>query len=259
MKLFDTRTYTSRWVIFLIDVLICAFSIIIAHIVRFNLQFNQEIAGEILQAIPLILALRAVSFLTFKTYAGTVRYTSIEDTERVFVVTFIGSLGLVLVNLTGYFFMNGGYLIPFSIIIMDYLLTSFMMIMFRLFIKSIYFEMLHPSKKRSNALILGANKFGQVTKNVFESNPESKNKVVGFIDLNKNHAGMRLEGVTVYPVHKLDKVLRKRKVSDLIISMNGDHIKMKNEIIEKCLEKGVQILKIPERNQWINEIGRAHV
>ncbi len=252
MKLFDTKSYTSRWIIFILDLLISAVSVIITFTIRFNLQINPDIFSEFVRVIPLILGIRVISFLTFKTYAGTVRYTSIEDTERVFIVVFLGSLALAVANLAHYYIVNGSYLVPFSVIIMDYLLTSFMMVLFRLLIKSVYYEMIHPSKKRSNAIILGANKFGQITKNVFESEPASKNKIVGFIDLNKNHAGMKLEGVTVYPVHKLERLLKKRNVSDLIISMNENHLNGINEIIEKCLEKGIQILKVPEQNQWIN-------
>jgi FlaA1/EpsC-like NDP-sugar epimerase len=228
------------------------FSLVVAYIVRFNLQINEEIINEIMHSIPFLLALRATTFGVFKTYAGTIRYTSLEDTERVFMVVFIGSGILSVINLISYYFFHRGYIIPFSIIIIDYLLTSFSMVLFRLFIKSLYYEIIHPSRNKSSAIILGANKSGIITKRVFESDSQSKNRIVAFLDYNKKSIGMTLEGVTVYPIQKLDYLLKKYNISDFIISKNENHLYIKNQLIEKCLEKGVRILKVPEESHWIN-------
>ncbi|MFP4622492.1 MAG: polysaccharide biosynthesis protein [Bacteroidales bacterium] len=252
MKLFNTKSYTPRWIIFTLDLLICTVSVFLAYFIRFNLEINGEILREIRNVLPLILGIRAFSFYIFRSYAGTIRFTSIKDTERVFLVVFIGSAILASGNVISYFFFNGSYILPFSVIIIDYLLTGFMMVLFRLFIKSLYFEVIHPSKRRSNAIILGANEFGRTTKTVFENNGGSKNKVVAFVDFNKNHAGMKLDGVTVYPTEKIDYLLKKYNVSDFIIPKNENHWEIKNKVVEKCLEKGVQILKVPEESQWIN-------
>jgi FlaA1/EpsC-like NDP-sugar epimerase len=99
---------------------------------------------------------------------------------------------------------------------------------------------------------LGANNFGLITKNVYESDGNRKNRVVAFLDYNKNHAGMKLEGITVYNADKIDYLLEKYKIANLIISQDEPRLEMKNRLIEKCLENGVQILKVPEKSQWIN-------
>ncbi len=252
MKLFNTKSYTPRWIIFTLDLLICTVSVFLAYFIRFNLEINGEILREIRNILPLVLGIRAFSFYIFRSYAGTIRFTSIKDTERVFLVVFFSSFLLASGNILSYSFLNGGYILPFSVIIIDYLLTSFIMVLFRLFIKSVYFEVIHPSKRRSNAIILGANTFGQTTKTVFENNGGSKNKVVAFVDFNKNNAGMKLDGVTVYSTEKIDYLLKKYNVSDFIMPKNENHWEIKNKVVEKCLEKGVQILKVPEESQWIN-------
>ncbi len=252
MKLFDIKSYTPRWIIFMIDLVICLMSISLAYFIRFDLQNLQETIMEILVSIPFVLGVRAVSFLLFKTYAGTIRFTTIKDTERVFWVVFMGSFLLALANIISAFFFNAHHIVPFSVIIIDYLFTSFMMVLVRLLIKSIYYEIYSPSKMRTNAIILGANNFGLITKNVYESDGNRKNRVVAFLDYNKNHAGMKLEGITVYYADKIDYLLEKYKIANLIISQNEPRLEMKNRLVEKCLENGVQILKVPEKSQWIN-------
>lgn len=252
MKLVDIKSYTPRWIIFMIDLLICLMSISLAYFIRFDLQNLEATIINILVAIPFVLGVRAVSFLFFKTYAGTIRFTTIKDTERVFWVVFMGSLLLALANIISAFFFNAHHIVPFSVIIIDYLFTSFMMVLVRLLIKSIYYEIYSPSKMRTNAIILGANNFGLITKNVYESDGNRKNRVVAFLDYNKNHAGMKLEGITVYNADKIDYLLEKYKIANLIISQDEPRLEMKNRLIEKCLENGVQILKVPEKSQWIN-------
>jgi len=252
MKLLNPKSYTPRWIIFLLDLLLCLISLTIAYFVRFNLEITKEVSHQILHTAPFVLSLRAFMFLIFKTYAGTIRFTGIEDTERIFKVVFFSSALLIGLNLLSFFFISGSFLVPFSIVIIDYLLTSFSLILFRLFIKSVYYELVHPAKSTSNAIILGANRFGLTTKQAFESESETKNKVVAFLDFNKNHAGMKLDGVSVYPVKKLDHLLKKYNISNLIISKNENQQDLKTKLMEKCLQKGVQILKVPEESQWIN-------
>ena len=88
MKLINPKSYTPRWIIFLLDMIICLLSLTIAYFVRFNLEITIEVSHQILYATPVVITLRAFMFLIFKTYAGTIRFTGIEDTERIFKVVF---------------------------------------------------------------------------------------------------------------------------------------------------------------------------
>ncbi len=252
MKLIDVKTYTPRWIILTLDLLICLFSVSIAYLIWFNFELTLAVIREMMVAVPFVLVIRALSFLVYKTYAGTIRFTGTKDAERVFLVTFLGSLFLLMANLVLHSFFIRSPHLPYAVIFMDYLLTSFNLVLFRLLIKTIYYEVYCPSKIRSDAIVLGANGFGLITKNVFENDTHAKNRVVAFVDFNRNNAGMKLEGVTVYSTDKIDYLLNKYKISNLIISQNENNRALKEKLIEKCLENGVNILKVPDKSQWIN-------
>ena len=110
-----------RWIIFLIDIGICLFSLILAYLVRFN--FSIPVVE--IQAFPLVFALvlgiRAISFYFSKTFQGIIKYTSSKDAQRIFLVISLGSISYVLLNCIFYFGINHKFPIPFSIVIIDYM------------------------------------------------------------------------------------------------------------------------------------------
>ncbi len=251
MNFLKSNSYTPRWIIFTIDIMICVCSIVIAYFIRFNFQFSNEIITELYYVMPFVIIIRGLSFVIFKTYTGTIRFTSVADTERVFRDILFGSVLLFVSNLVTYG-INQHYVIPSSVIIIDFLLTTFFMILFRLFIKSIYYEIIHPHKLRSNVIILGANEFGRLAKQTLERDAGMHKRVVAFLDKNKHNAGRKLEGINVYYASKIEYLIKKHNVSTLIISRNEDNVSIKEQLIEAALENGVQILKVPEESQWIN-------
>ena len=139
ISVFDHNT--PRWIVFLIDLLIGLASISAAYLLRFNFNLESVNLSSAKFVIPLVLLMRAVSFLIGGTYAGIVRYTSAKDAERIFMVISLGSLLFVLTNGLSYYFLNGVYLLPFSILIIEYISMVFLMtssrIILRLFILGI--------------------------------------------------------------------------------------------------------------------------
>ena len=132
------KSYTPRWIVFLIDLFICAVSISSAFLLRFNFVIPPEYYNSLNFIIPYVLFFRSITFLIFKTYAGIIRYSGAKDTERIFIVAVSGSVVFVIINAVNYFFVNGTYIIPFSIVIIDFLLTVFLMASFRLATKIVY-------------------------------------------------------------------------------------------------------------------------
>jgi len=86
-----------RWTIFLIDVFLTVFSLSIAYLIRFDfINFNKQIweqEYEVLKfAFPIFIFVRMLSFLVSKTYAGIIRYTSTQDTKRLFSTVTLGTV-----------------------------------------------------------------------------------------------------------------------------------------------------------------------
>jgi FlaA1/EpsC-like NDP-sugar epimerase len=246
------KSYTPRWIVFLIDLSICAISISSAFLLRFNFIIPPMYYESLSFIIPYVLFFRSITFLIFKTYAGIIRYSGAKDTERIFIVTITGSVVFIVINVINYFFINGAFIIPFSIIVIDFLLTVFLMASFRLATKIIYQELYNPSKEKTDIIIYGAEQFGVITKRTLDRDAESKHKVLAFVDIEISNIGKTLEGVTIYHPDYLESLLEKNTVEKLIIAKENIGPEEKQTIIEKCLQYDVRVLSVPDINTWIN-------
>lgn len=241
-----------RWTIFFIDMGICLFSLVLAYLVRFNFSIPQVEIDAFPLVFALVLGIRAVSFYLSKTYQGIVKYTSSKDAQRIFIVISIGSLAYVIVNFIFYNFINGKFPIPFSIIIIDYMATTFLMISLRVMFKALYVELTNPNKEKRSVIIFGAGESGIITKRTLDRDAGTKYKVLGFIDNDTKKQGKKLEGVTIYSLDKLDELLQANSVAHLIVSVQNISPMQKQRIVDICLNYNTKVLTVPPETNWIN-------
>ena len=242
-----------RWSILIIDTIICAFSLTIAVFLRFNYD---EIPEADLKNLPLnyavVLTVRFLSFLFSKTYKGVVRYTSSKDAARIFSVVLAGSVLVYLTNLIHYFFIDHTYYIPNSIIIIDALVTLFIMISSRLGVKALYLETKNPANQRMNVIIYGAGEAGIITKRTLDRDAAIKYKVVAFVDDDDKKKGRSLEGVFIHATDQLPDLIKSNQAEIVIISIQNLSPEKKNEITDVCLNQNVKVLNVPPATKWIN-------
>lgn len=246
------RKHTPRWVIFAIDLLICLFSISLAYLLRFNFNIPEIELKALWHVVPLVMAVRALSFLLGRTYAGIVRYTSSKDAERIFLVITLGSLFFILLNFIYYYNVEKIYLVPFSIIIIEFITSIFILTASRLLVKILYLEFNHPRKERNNVIIFGTDQSAIITKKTIDGNEQDRLRVVAFIENTRRNVRKKLEGVSIYHTDQLESILRKYEVSRLIIAKAQIPQNRKAQIIETCLNHNVTVLTVPPPNKWIN-------
>jgi len=254
MKMLDFLFQRSmpRWIIFFIDMAICLFSLILAYLVRFNFSIPKVEIEAFPLVFGIVLGIRAMSFFFSKTYQGIVKYTSSKDAQRIFGVISIGSILFVLVNSISYYFINQKFLIPFSIIIIDYMATAFLMISLRVMFKALYLELTNPNKEKRSVIIFGAGESGIITKRTLDRDAGTKYKVLGFIDDDLKKQGKKLEGTTIYNISRLDNLLEENDVSNLIISIQDISPAKKKQIVDICLNHNTKVLNVPPVSNWIN-------
>ncbi len=242
-----------RWSILVIDLIICAFSLTLAFFLRFNFK---SIPAEDFKNLPydyvIVLIVRLLAFAISKTYKGVVRYTGAKDATRIFAIVLLSSFVLYLINIFTRQILLGYYIIPHSVIIIDALVTIFIMVSSRLAIKAIYFENKNPEKQKTQVIIYGAGESGIITKRTLDRDAAVKYKVVGFIDDDEKKKGRSLEGVFVYPTSKLADLVKDNEVESVIISIQNLSPDKKNAIIDECLQYGVRVLNVPPVAKWIN-------
>lgn len=243
---------TPRWIIFFIDLILVIVSITAAYLVRFNFDVPTIEIKSLGIIFPIILLVRSVSYLIAKIYAGIIRYTSSKDTERIFITLTIGSAFFAIINVITYYFITGTFILPFSIIIIEYLVTLFLMVFSRVTVKILYSEYVNQDKEKTNVIIFGAGEAGIISKNSLDKDQNIKYKVVAFIDDDKKVAGKKMEQIPILHASKLDETLSKNEINHLIVSIQNLASKRLNEITEVCLKYNVKVLTVPPVSKWIN-------
>ncbi len=241
-----------RWVIFFIDMGICLFSLVLAYLVRFNFAIPQIAINEFPLVFTIVLGTRAISFYISKTYQGIVKHTGARDSQRIFIVTTAGSIFYVLINIITSNFINGTFPVPFSIIIIDYMAATFLMISLRVMFKAIYFELINPNKEKRSVIIFGAGESGIITKRTLDRDAGTKYKVLAFIDDDKKKQGKMLEGSSIFGLDKLNELLQNNNVAHLIISTQNLLPARKQQIVDICLNYTAKVLTVPPVTNWIN-------
>jgi FlaA1/EpsC-like NDP-sugar epimerase len=242
-----------RWSILIIDTIICAFSLTLAVLLRFNFD---DIPAVDKANLPLdyavLLGIRFISFFISKTYKGVVRYTSTRDAARIFFIVLFGSFLVFVVNIIYYYLGNKTYFFPNSIIIIDALCTLFLMISSRLAVKAIYLESKNPTSQRINVIIFGAGEAGIITKRTLDRDAAIKYKVVAFVDDDEKKKGRSLEGAFIHTTDKLAQLINENQVEIVIISIQNLPATKKNEITDICLNNNCKVLNVPPPTKWIN-------
>jgi FlaA1/EpsC-like NDP-sugar epimerase len=247
-----TKQNSPRWLIFLIDILIVIFSVLLAYQLRFNFSIPTVELKPLPKVLGYIIIVRAVSFLIARSYAGIIRYTNIADALRIITMIFLGSVILGVTNLVTYFLIYQKFFIPYSIIIIDLLITSMLMVMFRMLVKIVFLEFQHPVRVKANVIIYGAGETGITAKRALDRDAGTKYKVLAFIDDDPAKIGKKLEGVDIMGSDKIDNLLDTNTIAHFIL---GDHPldpMQKQELVDKCLAYNVNILNIPPVTKWIN-------
>ncbi len=243
-----------RWSILFIDTFVCALALSLAFFIRF--YFDSVMSVQDKQNLPydflIVLSIRFISFYISKTYKGVVRYTSTRDTMRIFVVILSGSFLLFALNIITLNYILGYYFIPNSVIIIDALVSLFVMITSRLAVKALYSEIKNPTKEKINVLIYGAGEAGIITKRTLDRDAAIKYKAVAFIDADEDKLGRSIEGVFIFPQSKMPELIKEYEIELVIIAIQKISSQKKNEITDLCLENNVKVLTVPPVTNWIN-------
>ena len=245
---------TPRGFVLLADVFIVIFALLFAYLVRFDssaIPFEEEL--EIFKTgLPFFIAFRIAGFLIFRSYQGIIRHTSYEDVKRVFLALSTGSVLLGITSFIKYIWFDDFFLFPNSILAVEFIMSIFLLLMFRFTIKIIYVENSKVRKNQAPTLIYGSGTYGLITKHTLEKELGLGNKIFCFIDDDKRKAGKLLEGVKIYHPDSLEKLIKHKNIKKLIVAIKNPSKGNKRAVVNICLENNVEVLNVPSPDEWIN-------
>ncbi|MFT6503507.1 MAG: FlaA1/EpsC-like NDP-sugar epimerase [Crocinitomicaceae bacterium] len=250
------KSNTPRWIIILGDIVLSLTALFVAYLIRFDLEAKEELIRSewniLSKSIGLYIGIKLVVFYLFKIHKGLIRHTSIEDFTRIVKATFVSSTLFGIAGLVKYYYIDGAYLFPTSVLIVELFFSTAFIVGSRFVIKLIHMESTRSKDVDEVVLIYGAGISGLLTKRTIEKDQTTAYRIAGFIDDNKKQSGNRLEGITIYHSSELEKVISDKSVTELIIAIQAPDELKRKEIVEICLANGVTVQKVPSAKSWIN-------
>lgn len=248
--------FLSRWVVLLFDVAVSMLALPMAALVRNQFDYLSINPYALqYQALEVGLVMLLLTLIT-GAHSGIIRHTSERDALKVLQATFGTFVFLAIFSTIGYALGRGHWsFIPRSILLVHFMLTAFMLLGSRFMVKLTYIRFIESTEvKKKRVIIYGAGASGLITKNTLKQDTSRHYEVVAFIDDNPNKIGKSLEGIVVYSSDKVlnNGFLEKHEVQEIIISIQALSPDRRRAIVERCIEKGVDVKVVPPVDKWIH-------
>ncbi len=243
-----------RWLVFLLDLFLVCFCIFLSRMLKLN--FNWDHMNDGLRFMMLVvLGVNAVLFYIFKSYAGIVRYTNLEDTSRLVMVNAIAAFFYLVVNI---FLLGSRNYFTLQIVSINFFITSFVIISYRLgvrycfnFYKSLSYAGIKVQKKK--VVVYDTSGEGLHIKKVMNSLPDGDMQVVAFLDDSFSTNGKLLEGIPIFSTQESSIAKLSADGVEILILASKQMEKAKlNELVDNCLTHGIKIQQVPAMRDWLN-------
>ena len=202
----------------------------------------------------------AVSFKTFHTYHGIVRYSTFHDLANITsstlaasVVSYGFSKLLRFQGVTSVMFPNfyGEFIIFVSV--------TLAMFIVRVAVKFM-FELSRTDARTTNIFIYGVLEGGvSLAKSLFNQDVK-KYTLKGFISPDGEFVGQRLLGVRVYPENlNLINVMADNEIHAVMVSpLQTDHFREKQDLITALTDAGIKIMVMNQSEEWDGKSPLSH-
>ena len=239
-----------RWIIILIDMGLFLFAVSLGYLLRFNFDLASIEANNYEVGIMLFVGAGLVSTLATGSYSGIIRYTGFEDAFRIIIMVTIAAAICAVANFINHYLI-GTYIIPFSTLVIAWMASAIFLISYRMLVKIVFSYYTRSSIRYSNALIFGAGKSGQITRQIFENAPNSSVRIIGYLEDDFNKVGKVLNGVKIYPANgNLVSLIESLNIKEMIISVQNLSVTRKSELVDTCIKLGVKVKHVPPVYRW---------
>lgn len=254
LKHWFDRIHLPRGIVLVGDLVIIASVFVFVLLLRYSfttiLIDPRHVALQMAAGAPFFL----LGAWLFRPYQGLIRHTAMHDVVVVIKAHLIGSLGLIFVSMVLSTYVPGLF-IPNSVIIVHFFVSALTLIAVRLFVQYMYKSITRVRVAKQNIMIYGAGEVGLMAKTVIRADRRLQYEVVGFIDDNPALHGKTVRGVKIYPPDvAFGKIIPMKDVAEVVIAISPDFItkQRKREIVDRCLERHVQVKAVPAPAHWIN-------
>jgi FlaA1/EpsC-like NDP-sugar epimerase len=250
-KLIKTRPTVPRWIIFFLDLLICAISLFYAYMLRFNMDFKAIYEHGFMMPILVVTGLNIIFFRVFHTYEGIIRLSGSQEGLRCVSAVFFSSF-VLMISIAVSAIFKLPYLVPSSVLIIYFFTASFLIFAYRILVKELYHRSLKAKFTAENVLIFGGTNSGALLKKAIESIAGRQYKVVGFIEDNENYWSKSIDNTKIYSFEQVKVFALKCKIKYLFLASDDIDVEQKNKVVDYCLTRNINVKIIPAVQKWVD-------
>jgi len=250
------KYYLPRWFILTFDLVVVFCAFLLAYMLRFNFQLYEFSINLALEQSLIVVVFYAIFILLIRSYTGLIRHTTIVDILKVLMATGSAMTILIILSLITRQLPPKGeklLVIPFSIIMIHFSITTLILFFIRMLIKIIYHYSTSSFIDKKNVVIYGAGASGVIVKRLIDSDIKGEYHIAGFLDNNKALHGSKLNDIPVYNPKVLSKeFLENKKIKTIIFAIKDISADSKNEIIKWAVNLGLEVRDTPPVESWMN-------
>ena len=251
-RLMTLPRYLPRWMILVIDSVLCVLAMLTAYQLRFNFQVPAHEYELLWPMLPIFLLVRAGSLGAARIHKGLVKHTSTEDARRIFLTVLAGSAVFGLLSAVRFYLMDGIYFLPRTVIIIDFMATAMLLISSRIAVKLLYLRSKGSGKDEVRVVLYGAGASGLITKRTLERDGAARYTIEAFVDDDSKKSGQRLEGVPIVRTDKLPDLLADGDIDQVIITIQHPDPENRRRVVDACMAAKTHVLSVPPVHDWIN-------
>ena len=249
--MFSQLNIVPRWIIFSIDLIICALSLSLSYLIRYNFDLSHVDYVDFSRNILILTAINTVVFFNVKTYAGIIRYTSAQDSIRILFAVMISNGIFSFLNM-GAIAFNLPAFISTSTLIINALLSFLLLITYRVLVKYFFMYIKNLKLDTVRVVIYGAGEAGMATKRTLDHDNTVNKDIIYFVDDDARKISKAIDGVRIFDASGLEKMIINHQLDEIIFASYTIPLDRRNEIVDLCLENDVRVLNIPSPDAWIN-------
>jgi FlaA1/EpsC-like NDP-sugar epimerase len=249
--MFQKINIVPRWIIFMIDLIICCFALAFSYFIRSNLSVGSINVSDLSRNLSILVLINSIVFINFRTYAGIIRYTGVQDALRICYATLMTTSVLFFISLIA---SNSGGALAFSnvTLIINALFSFLFLISYRVFVKYAFSYLRSYKMDRKNVIIFGAGEAGFATKRVLEHDSSANITIVAFVDDDLRKVGKVVDGIKIHHTLDLQAISLAQKIDEIIIAAFHLAPTRKNELVDFCLDHDIKVMNVPPIDSWIN-------
>lgn len=249
--MFTQINIVPRWIIFVIDLWICSFSLVFAYSLKHNLDMTSVEIPELARNLLILAVINIGVFFHIKTFTGIIRYTSAQDSFRILFAVLVANGNFFVLNLIFITFFKGA-LISNTILITNGLTSFLLLITYRVMIKYFFMYVKNLKLDKRKVIIYGAGEAGLATKRTFDHDARVNKNIMAFVDDDERKVGKTIDGVKILDAKNLEYLIQQHQLDEIIFASYTIPIERKDQIVDLCLENDIKVLNIPPHDVWTN-------